>query len=246
MTDRCDLSGTRDRNLSAYEPSCQPTREQAATSENTREQDAAREAEARRDAYIASGTDEGGRSKRASSDASVIASDTKDDKLARVIANARKYDPPIHSDPLGNAIVGIVAGGILGGLEAGAGKVGLAGARGVFLQPMSRELVKQAVVGEATGGAAVATGAAAGAARSAVGALRTAAVVDGVPALAGKLVDATNRPVESGAGAPSNEASSVAGRSSKGAASVPVEAPNQSQAPRIPELLPPLPVRIQG
>jgi hypothetical protein len=236
MTDRCDAASRRPRDYSSADTACEPTHEEKASSEVASQQATEREAEARRNAYFASGADEGGRSRRASSDTGALQTATPDDKTARIIANATKYDHPIQDDPVGNALVGIVAGGIIGGIEAGAGKVGLAGARGTFMQPVSRELVKETVVGEATGGAAFAKGAAAGAAKSAVKAVRNAALSE-APTAAKELVDATNRPGET-----------PAGRSSPHGASVPVKEPNQSSGPRIPELLPEAvaPVRIQG
>jgi hypothetical protein len=42
----------------------------------------------------------------------------------------------------------------MGGLEAAGGKVGVASARGMFLRPMSKDLVKSARYGEEVGGAA--------------------------------------------------------------------------------------------
>lgn len=253
MTERCDSTSRRPRDYSSTEASsCEPTREEAAGSQVAAQQAAEREAEARRNAYFTSGTDEGGRSKHAASDGSVMASFTADDKNARILANATKYDRPIESDPLGNALVGIAAGGIIGGVEAGVGKVGLAGVRGMFMQPISRELVKDAIVGEASGAAAFAKGAATGAASTAVKAARNAAIFDGVPAAARALVDASNA-----AGATTSEsvrtsssssspAPSVAGQSSKEGASVPVQQPDHSQPPRIPEVLYPSMLRIDG
>ena len=259
MTDRCDAAARRPHDYSSADTSCEPTREESATSSVSAQQATEREAEARRNAYFASGADEGGRSRNASSDVGAVQMSTRDDPTARIIANARKYDPPIQSDPLGNALVGIAAGGLVAGVEAAVGKVGLAGARGVFLQPMSRTLVKDAVVGEATGGAAFAKGAATGAAGSAAASARNTALIDGAPALAGRLVDATNRPLDpiavqgTPAGASSESprtTSSVVGRSSKDGASVPVREPVHTQAPRIPERMPealsPAEMRVQG
>jgi hypothetical protein len=241
MTERCDASARRPRDYSSTEAACEPTREEAATSQVEGQQAAEREAEARRNAYFASGTDEGGRSKRASSDLGAMQSSTPDDKNARLIAYYKAHDPHIESDPLGNALVGIAAGGIIGGVEAGVGKVGLAGARGMFLQPASQALVKGVVVGEETGAAAFAKGAAEGAAVTAAKAVRNAALLDGVPALAKNLVEA------SAAEKPKAQSSStVAGQSSKSGASVPVAEPTRSEGPRIPEMLPPAMLPIKG
>jgi hypothetical protein len=247
MTDRCDSATRRPRDYTSNETSCEPTREESAASRAAAQQETEREAEVRRNAYFASGADEGGRSKNASSDAGALQTSTPDDKNLRVINNATKYDPPIQSDPLGNALIGIAGGGIVGGIEAGVGKVGLAGARGMFLQPMSRELVKGTVVGEATGGVALVRGAAIGAARTGAKSARNAAVVEGGKAAANALVDTKTPAVPvSDAQSATPATTSVAGQSSKNGASVPVSEPNRSEGPRIPEAWNPPPVRIQG
>lgn len=241
MTDRCDPSARRPRDYSSADTQCEPTREESATSEAHAQQATEREAEARRNAYFASGADEGGRSMRASSDTRAVQTSTPDDPTARVIANATKYDHPVQSDPYGNALVGIIAGGVMGGLEAAAGKVGLAGTRGVFLQPMSRELVKGTVVGEATGSAAFAKGVAGGAASSAVKTARNAGLSEaasGAKAVGKLMVEGNDIPVQS-----SSEPATPSGYSSRSGASVPVKEPTQSVAPRIPELLPAFPIK---
>ncbi len=253
MNDRCDAVSARPRDYSTEDASCTPTREESATVSTNARQEAEREAELRRNQYFASGSDEGGRSKRASSDTGAVETSTPDDKILRIINNAKKYDPPIESDPLGNALIGVAAGGIVGGVESGAGKVGLAGARGMFLQPASRALVKGVVVGEDTGGAAVLNGAAAGAAKSAVKSLRNAAILEGAPMVANALISGSAKPTEPQAAptAPAPATTSarspgVVGQSSKNGASVPVAEPTHSQGPRIPEVLGAAPVRIQG
>lgn len=254
MTDRCDASARRPRDYTSTESSCEPTPEQIATSQVASSQAAEREAEARRNAYFASGTDEGGRSKRASSDAGAMQTFTPDDKNARIIANSTKYDTPIQSDALGNALIGIAGGGIIGGVEAGVGKAGLAGTRGLFVQPTSRALVKGAVVGEATGAAAFTKGAAAGARTTATTTVRDAAVLDGLPA-AVKALQAASAATPAGSTDGGRAAASVgtskardavAGQSSRNGASVPVKEPTASEGPRIPEVWTPSPVRIQG
>jgi hypothetical protein len=108
MTDRCDSIARRPPDYSSTDTRCAPSREEAATASANARQEAEREAEARRNDYFAAGTDEGGRSKRASSDVGALQTSTPDDKTLRVINNAKKYDPPIKSDPLGNAIIGMV------------------------------------------------------------------------------------------------------------------------------------------
>lgn len=234
MTDRCDAATRRPRDYSSNDASCEPTREQAAASSATAQQAADREAEARRDAYIASGADEGGRSMHASSDLGAMQTATPDDKTLRIINNAMKYDPKIESDPLGNALIGIAAGGVFGGIEAGAAR---------FATQEAGELAK---------------GAAKGAAIAAAKAVRNAAVVEGAKASARGIAEpgagaggvaepmAGARAHDLGAAARSTATPAIAGQSSRSGASVPVAEPSRSEGPRIPEALSPAPVRIQG
>jgi hypothetical protein len=241
MTDRCDAADRRPRDYSSQDTSCEPTREETATARIAAQQAADREAEARRDTYIASGSDEGGRSKRASSDVGAVQTSTADDKNLRIINNAKKYDRPIESDPYGNAIIGVAAGGVIGGIRAGAGEIGLAGARGLA----SRELVKGAISGEATGGAAVAKGAAIGVTDSAGSAIRGAARSEALKASARGVADDTPGP--RAAETPASRAATppVAGQSSKSGACVPASEPQRSEGPPIPEAVA-APLRIRG
>lgn len=244
MTDSCDATARRPRDYSSSEPSCEPTREETATSQVAAQQAAEREAEARRNAYFASGGDEGGRSAHASSELAPTQRFTPDDKNARIIANSTKYDHPIESDPLGNAIIGIAAGGMIGGVEAGAGKVGLAGVSGRLTPPMSRALVQGTVVGEKTGAAAFARGAARGAVVTAAKKARNAAVIALVDASTADVPASVERHAAAGpTPVPTNV---VAGQSSKDGASVPVPIPSRSEGPRIPEAWSPSGLRIQG
>lgn len=221
MTDRCDAAGRRPRDHSATESSCEPRHEETAASQVAKQQAAEHEAEARRDAYFAAGTDEGGRSMAASSDVGAVQTFTPDDELARLVAHTKACDPPIQSDPLGNALIGVLAGGFMGGVQAAAGRVGLEAAGGAFLLPLSKDLVKQRVVGEATGGAAFAMGAASSAARSAVKQARNAALLAAPAELADALELGKQRAADGGA---------------RGDASPPPAAePNRSEGPRIPE-----------
>jgi hypothetical protein len=246
MTDRCDSVSRRPREHSSEETSCAPTREESATASANAQQEAEREAELRRNAYFAAGSDEGGRSKHASSDAGAVQTSTPDDKTLRVINNAKKYDPPLQDDPLGNTLVGIAAGGVFGAAEAGAGKIGLEGARGLA----TKALVKGAIYGEGPGAATLARGAAAGVAASARGSVRDAAIVEAAKAsVRGVVYETPATAASAGPGRPASMSAAappVAGQSSKNGASVPVAEPLRSEGPRIPEAISSAPVRIQG
>lgn len=113
--DGCSDTRRRAENYSSAENACTETREQRETVSEERRQSTEREAEARRNAYFASGTDEGGRSYRASSDASVAAQQCPDDPLARIAKRTEAYDRPLQDDPLGNALAAAAVGGILYG-----------------------------------------------------------------------------------------------------------------------------------
>lgn len=183
-----------------------------------------REAEAGRNAYFASGTDEGGRSSRASSDPGALQTSSKydqRDKNARLAEYYTRIDRPLQDDVAGNALVGAIGAGAIGGVAA-ATKAG----------------------GAAAGGA-IAKAAADAAAKSLVTTVRNEALVG--------AYDASRRGVglppsitepATPAAAPSTAAE--VGRSTKRGASEIVPGPVRSEAPRIPEALPPLPVRIQG
>lgn len=120
MTDQCSGLRARDRSFTDLETSCAPTEEQKAEKEVSGQQQAEREAEARRNDYFASGTDEGGRSARASSDASAYSPMSSDDPKMKEYLRTKRLDPPIKSDPAGNAIVGALAGGLVSGVRAAA------------------------------------------------------------------------------------------------------------------------------
>lgn len=113
--DGCTSARRREETSSSTENACTETREQRETVNEDRRQSAERDAEARRNAYFSSGTDEGGRSYRASSDASVAAQRSLDDPLARMAKRTEAYDRPLQDDPLGNALAAAVVGGLLYG-----------------------------------------------------------------------------------------------------------------------------------
>jgi len=120
MTDRCMNAASRPRTYSSEETGCQPNDEQLETQQVNREQEAEREAEARRNAYYASGGDEGGRCARASSDASRYSPMLPDNPQLKDSRRSAASDPPLKDDPYGNAIVSAVAGGIAGGVRRAA------------------------------------------------------------------------------------------------------------------------------
>lgn len=225
MTDRCDSLSTQRRNRSmASEAACEPSPEQAAAKEVSSQQATEREAEVRRNAYYASGTDEGGRSSRASSDPRALQLSSKydqHDKNAQLIAYYTRFDRPLQDDRAGNALVAAVGAGAVGGVRAGAG------------------------AGEAAIGSALAKAAAKSlgtSVRNEVLGLAYDASRLGVA-----LPPSVTEPTTSAAPSPAGSATTgPVGRSSKRGASEIVPEPASSQAPRIPEMLPPAPVRIQG
>ncbi|AKU94935.1 hypothetical protein AKJ09_01599 [Labilithrix luteola] len=99
---------------------CTETPEQRAAANEQSRQSAEREAEARRNAYFESGTDEGGQSLHASSDATHAAQQCPDDPIARFGKRVEAYDRPIQPDPVGNAVAATVVGGLILGPAAAA------------------------------------------------------------------------------------------------------------------------------
>jgi hypothetical protein len=254
-TNRCASASRRVQDASVDEAACTPTPEQTEAKAQACRQDTDRAAEERRDAYIASGTDEGGRSARASSDASRIDPWLHDDPQAKAAARTRRIDPPLQDDVLGNALVGVVAGGAGGGIRAAAGKVGMRGAGATIVQatPASTTIrafgsagtkeIAASLSAEATGGAAFARGAAMGMAKTAAGKARDEAVARGASAAADALQIGKSRTADSTPPPPSSDA--PAGQSTRRGTSAPATEPNTSTAPRIPEALPEQ-VRIRG
>jgi hypothetical protein len=224
MSDRCDgLSNPRVRNTS--ESACEPSAEEAATKEASSRQAMDREAEARRNAYFASGTDEGGRSSRASSDPRALqTSSTYDqrDKNARLAEYYTRFDKPLQDDVAGNALVGALGAGAVAGVAA-ATKAGGAAAAGALAKAASDA-----------------------AAKSLATKVRNESL--GLAYEASRLGVSLPPSLTESAAAPASTSSTAAevGRSSKHGASEIVPEPARSDAPRIPEALPPLPVRIQG
>lgn len=202
MTDRCDaLSTQRRTDYSSTETSCEPSAEQAAAADAFGQQATEREAEARRNAYFAAGTDEGGRSSRASSDPGALQTASKydqHDKNAQLIAYYTRIDRPLPDDAAGNALVAAVGAAAIGGVRAASSGVDVAGAA-----------IAKAVVDAA--------------AKSLAGSVRNESL--------GLAYDASRLGV---ALPPSAGASET------------VREPVRTEAPRIPELLPPLPFRTQG
>ena len=223
MSDKCDgLSNSRVRNYS--EAMCEPSAEEAATKDASAQQGTEREAEARRNAYFASGTDEGGRSSRASSDPGALQTSSKydqSDKNARLAEYYTRFDRPLQDDVAGNALVGAVGAGAVAGVVA-ATKAGASAAIG-----------------------ALAKAAADGAAKSLVTKVRNDTLV-GVYDASRRGAGLPSSIPEPAVPAPSPSSATEVGRSSKRGASEIVPEPVRSQAPRIPEALPPLSVRIQG
>lgn len=120
MTDRCSNIRPRERSSTDYDSSSQPTEEQKASKEALGHQQAEREAEARRNEYFSSGTDEGGRCADASSDASTYSPMLSDDPKMKEWLRTKQLDPPVQSDPAGNAIIGALGGGLVSGARAAA------------------------------------------------------------------------------------------------------------------------------
>jgi len=235
------LGSRRERDWSNVETSCEPTKEEVAAAADAREREAAREAEARRDAYITGGTDEGGQSKRASSDPSTTQPWTSDSQRLRNLASVPKYDFPIQSDPYGNALVSALAGGIVAGVGATAAKSGLEGVS-VFGRAIPRALLTETMKAEALGAEAFAGTTV----KSVVGgAVKSAAKQAAIDAIKASIP--AGMPEASAASGPTEGASPIGegGQSSGRATSRVAPEPNRSEAPRIPEALPPL-VRIHG
>jgi hypothetical protein len=104
--------------VSEAETACSPSAEQAEARKLERARTEAREAEARRDAYFASGTDEGGRSARASSDARSYDPSNNDDPKLKASLRTAAIDSPLQDDVVGNAIVAAASGGLAAGVRA--------------------------------------------------------------------------------------------------------------------------------
>ncbi|MBX3187367.1 MAG: hypothetical protein KF819_10150 [Labilithrix sp.] len=144
MTDRCtDVTARRPRDYCADERASSPSKEDVEASRVANERAAEREAETRRNAYFSAGTDEGGRSRAASSDASVWAQSTKDDPGLREWSRTRRVDPPLQDDPLGNAIVAAAAGGVVAGARAASAQVGLDSAAKGLVKAAAKVVAKE-------------------------------------------------------------------------------------------------------
>ena len=232
MTDRCDGLSTQRRNdYSSTETSCEPSAEQAAAAGAFAQQATEREAEARRNAYFAAGTDEGGRSSRASSDPGALQTASKydqRDKNAQLAAYYTRFDRPLQDDAAGNALVAAAGAAAIGGVRTASSGVDVAGA-------------------------AIAKAAVDAAAKSLASTVRNESL--GLAYDASRLGVALppsfgEDPAVSAAPAPSQQAApsqqGPVGRSSPRGASEIVREPVRTEAPRIPELLPPLPFRTQG
>jgi hypothetical protein len=213
MTDRCeDLSTRRRPDYSSTETSCEPSPEQTAAKETLAKQGAEREAEARRNAYFASGTDEGGRSSRASSDPSALQTSSKydqRDKNAQLAAYYTHFDRPLQDDVVGNALIGAIGGGAVAGVRMAASGV---------------EVAARTIVGAAADATA----------KSLVGTVRDESLKG--------AYEASRRGVELSP----ELLAPAAGRSSPKSTSETVREPVRTEAPRIPEQLPPLPFKAQG
>jgi hypothetical protein len=229
MTDRCDGLSTRRRDdYASTETSCEPSAEQAATADTFGQQETEREAEARRNAYFAAGTDEGGRSLHASSDPGALQTTSKydqHDKNAQLIAYYTRMDRPLADDVAGNALVAAAGAAAIGGMRA-------------------------AGSGPDAAGAAIAKAALDAAAKSLVGVVRNESL--GLAFDASRLGVALppvpgKGPSASAPTAPRAESAPAAvGRSSARGASEVVRERVQTDAPRIPEPLPPVPFRMKG
>jgi hypothetical protein len=225
MSERCEGPSQRARAYTENEPRCEPTAEQSEEAKIRAERAADQAAEARRNAYYASGGDEGGRSYRRTSDASQYPRSSPDDPGLKEYRRTKALDPPLQPDPLGNAIVAALAGGAIAGVGAAAGKVTVESAA--------------AAAGEAAAAKAagkLATEAAKTAAREA---FRASAAGVGLGEVGARPSE--GKPATSAVAAP-------AGMSSPDGASAPAPGPTQSVAPvRIPEAhLDATPVRLRG
>ena len=233
MSDICDGSVQRRREYSTTEMGCEPSAEEVAAKAVSGHQATEREAEARRNAYFTSGTDEGGRSVRASSDPGALQTSSRydqRDKNARLAEYTARIDRPLQDDVAGNALVGAIGGGAVAGVGVAAKAVGT------------------------TAGRALAKTAADEAAKSLVKTVRNETIglayeasrrgVALPPSLTEPTTAGASTPATVGASTPTN--ATEVGRSSKRGASEIVPEPVRSEAPRIPEALPPLPVRIRA
>lgn len=114
MTDRCESIRPR-----AYsENGCEPTPEDIANKATDDERRRNAEAEARRNANLSSGTDVGGRTSRAASDARAYDPSLKDDPKLKDSRRTSAIDPPLQDDVIGNMLVGAAAGGVGGGVRS--------------------------------------------------------------------------------------------------------------------------------
>jgi hypothetical protein len=237
MTDRCDgLSTSRRNDYLPAETTCEPSAEQAAAKDAFAQQATEREAAARRDAYFATGTDEGGRSSRASSDPGALQTASHHDRHdldVQVEAYTARFDHPLPDDAAGNAIIAAIGAAAVGGVRTAGGGVDVAGAAIVkaVVESAAKSLVR-AIRNESLGLVYDA---------SRLGAALPSSVVDpaapaGPAASGGPAAPAPKTQVEGPA----------VGRSSPLGASEIVRTPVRTEAPRIPELLPPLPFRTQG
>lgn len=236
MTDRCELGVRREQDWSAAETSCEPNAEQKAAAEDGREATATREAEARRDAYIASGADEGGRSRNGTSDASTLQPWSSDNQFLRnrAIYERSKDEPRVESDPYGNAIVAGIAGGALAGIEAASGRAGLQALAGGGAR-MTNAANLEAMQLEARGGEALVRAALPSAAKRIAKSEALNVAVDlyrsaGDPTVSSKAAPSSNSSAASSIGEGGETTSTGASRVSPG--------PNRSEGPRIPEMLP--------
>ena len=116
MTDRCESA--RPRPFSASRDSCEPTPEETARKSSEDERRNAAEAESRRNAYLASGADVGGRASRAASDARAYDPWTSDDPKLKDSLRTAAIDPPLQDDVVGNMLVGAAAGGVGAGVRS--------------------------------------------------------------------------------------------------------------------------------
>lgn len=150
--DRCESAGRRHHDYSANPAACEATKEDQAAASDAAQREAERAAEAKRNAYFASDEDVGGRSARASSDASVVPVQTNDDPALRDYLRTKAIDRPLQDDPLGNAIVGAVAGGVGAGVRAAASEAAAGAAGRSVLGHMAEETGKQLAKGAAKEG----------------------------------------------------------------------------------------------
>jgi hypothetical protein len=120
MPDQCASVTSRSRSYSEPDTSCAPTDEERAAKEVGAQREAEREAEARRNAYFAGNTDEGGQCSRACSDASTYSPMSPEDVRLKDSLRTKRIDPPIVSDPAGNMIIAALGGGLIAGARGAA------------------------------------------------------------------------------------------------------------------------------